>query len=383
MGRTLALRLAQQGLRVALTAPELGVASQRTAPLQSSPEPADVRAYALNQASRTLLESVRCWPSEKEASAVLCMQVHGDEQGHLCFSAQEQGVSALNWIVDVSALQAQLVQSVQFQPRIALFDTPQAAALSVICEGKASRTRQEFGVEFDVTNYEQSALAARVQCAQGHAQVAYQWFGKDEILAFLPLGGAAGNTYAIVWSTTPERAQALQTMDADDFCQALALASHETLGLPTLCSERATWPLQQAQARRWSGSNAQGAWVLAGDAAHNVHPLSGQGLNLGLGDVSALAQVLAERPYWRSPGDMRLLRAYERARKAELATIGRGTDALQMLFMHPHPVVQALRNWGMNQFNRSGLLKQWVTQRAMGRVHAPHPSTFAPAEQRT
>jgi ubiquinone biosynthesis UbiH/UbiF/VisC/COQ6 family hydroxylase len=245
----------------------------------------------------------------------------------------------------------------------------------VVCEGRTSQTRAEFGVDFEITPYGQSALAARIQCAQPHQQIARQWFSKGEILAFLPLDGPQGNLCALVWSVSPERAHALKNMDASDFCQALETASHGALGALTLNSERNVWALQQAQAHRWSGSSAQGAWVLAGDAAHNVHPLAGQGLNLGLGAGAELVRVLDARSYWRSVGDARLLRQYERARKADFAMIGNAGDALQRLFNHSHPALQTLRNLGMNGFEISGPLKHWVTRRAMGNTPTITPPT--------
>jgi hypothetical protein len=113
-------------------------------------------------------------------------------------------------------------------------------------------------------------------------------------------------------------------------------------------------------ARRWCGAlpgNPAASWVLAGDAAHNVHPLAGQGLNLGLGDVQALARILQERDAWRSTGDSKLLRRYERERKAGLAPMGLAMDGLQQLFSRPEAPLQALRNWGMQAFERSGPLK--------------------------
>jgi 2-polyprenyl-6-methoxyphenol hydroxylase-like FAD-dependent oxidoreductase len=124
--------------------------------------------------------------------------------------------------------------------------------------------------------------------------------------------------------------------------------------------------LQSASAQQWCGTNAQGAWVLAGDAAHTVHPLAGQGLNLGLGDVAALSKVLDARPYWRGVGDLRLLRAYARERKAALAMVGGVGDAMQQIFYHNNPVLASARNWGMSAFSRSGPIKQWVARRAMG-----------------
>ena len=356
VGRTLALHLAAKRLRVALCA----------TPNAASPSASDVRAYALNQPARALLEAVRCWPTEAQATPVQRMEVHGDDDATVVFDAADQGVAALNWIVDVPALEAQLAEAVRYQPLIELVDAPAAATLTVVSEGRASRTREEFGVDFAVTPYNQTALAARVECAQDHGQVARQWFHQGEILAFLPLGGPGGNFCAVVWSVSSERAHTLQALPDMEFSDALHTASHGTLGHLTLTSPRHTWPLQHALASRWSGSHAGRSWVLAGDAAHNVHPLAGQGLNLGLGDVAELVRVLDGRPYWRNVADPKLLRAYERARKADFALVGGAGDALQQLFAHPHAAAQGLRNWGMNQFNTLGAVKHWVAQRAMG-----------------
>jgi len=361
VGRTLALKLAAQRLRVAL------VDHQASVPTDGH---SDVRAYALNPASRTLLQDLRCWPDALHATPVLAMQVLGDAGGETLFEAADTAAEALNWIVDVPELERLLAAAVGFQGLIEVVDTPQAAPLTVVCEGKASATRQEFGVEFVAQPYAQWALAARVGCAVPHGQVARQWFarpdGLGEILALLPLGGAQGTQCALVWSAPPERAQALQALDAQAFCDELQAASHNALGEMTLVSERQTWPLQHSQAAHWCGHNAHGAWVLAGDSAHAVHPLAGQGLNLGLGDVAELCAVLETRPYWRGVGDQRLLRTYERARKTELALIGGAGDALQQLFSRDGEWARSLRNAGMRAFERSGPFKTWVSRRAMG-----------------
>lgn len=360
VGRTLALLLARERLHV-------GLVAQNPAPTRgASSDTDDVRAYALNARSRALLESLRCWPDALHATQVLKMQVKGDAGGEVNFSAAELDVPGLTWIVDVPVLEAQLADAVRFQAQIELLEAPQAATLTVICEGRASRTRAEFGVDFEVTPYSQTAIAARLSCERPHGQTARQWFTQGEILAFLPLGGAQGNSVAIVWSVLRERVQALMDESPSDFCQQLEVVSEGSLGKLSLVSERSAWPLQAAQARRWIGTHEGRAWALAGDAAHNVHPLAGQGLNLGLSDVAALAATLHDREYWRAVGDEKLLRRYERSRKAELSAMSATMDGLQQLFSQNGAPLQALRNWGMNGFERSGPIKQWVARQAMG-----------------
>ena len=359
VGRTLALLLARERLNVALVA--------NTA---RAPEAADVRAYALNAASRTLLESMRSWPDAEHATPVTHMRVQGDQDGEVHFDAAAQGVPALAWIVDVPALEIRLQDAVRFQPQVELVQAPVPAALTVVCEGRASRTRSELGAEFDIAPYPQHAIATRMACEKPHGQVARQWFSPDgSILAFLPLSGEGGSTVAVVWSVAPPLAAELLALEADAFAQRMQAASQGALGTLTLTSERATWPLQQAQARHWCGTlptSPAAAWVLAGDAAHNVHPLTGQGLNLGLGDAQALAQVLGGRDAWRSVSDLRLLRRYERQRKTALAPMGLATDGLHQLFSRPQGPWQMLRNWGMKGFDHSGPLKDWMARQAMG-----------------
>jgi 2-polyprenyl-6-methoxyphenol hydroxylase-like FAD-dependent oxidoreductase len=367
VGRTLALLLARERLRVGLV----------REPAFPGGAASDVRAYALNPASKELLETLRAWPDEQHATAVHAMEVHGDDGGELQFSSARQGAPALAWIVDVQALQERLAEALRYQPLVEWLDAPQPAPLVAVCEGKASATRAEFAVQYSVTPYPQRAIAARLNCEKPHGQTARQWFAGGEILAFLPLGGDQGNSVAVVWSVHEQRAPALQALDAAAFAAQLEAASHGALGKLTLASERAAWPLQLAQADRWCGqagspgsllSGVHSGWVLAGDAAHTVHPLAGQGLNLGLADARELAKVLHEREYWRSVGDARLLRRYERSRKADVLAMSATTDGLQQLFAQQAEPWQSLRNWGMTGFDRSGPLKAWVARRAMGRM---------------
>lgn len=365
VGRTLALLLAREKRRVALVAPP----AAGDHPTQAGHH--DVRAYALNAASRNLLESLRCWPDAAHTTPVQRMHVLGDRGGSVEFDAAAQQVDALAWIVDVPALEARLAEAVRFQPQVEVVDAPVSAALTVVCEGRTSATRAEFGVDFDVTPYAQHAIAARLTCKHHHQQVARQWFSPDGILAFLPTGGLQGNSVAVVWSVSPEQAALLMELPPQEFAGRVHEAGGGALGALTLVSERAAWPLQLARADRWCGTlppegRNHRSWVLAGDAAHNVHPLAGQGLNLGLADVQALANVLHARDYWRSVNDLRLLRRYERERKAAVWTMGLATDGLQQLFTRQNGPLPMLRNAGMKGFDMSGPFKDFVARQAMG-----------------
>lgn len=370
VGRSLALLLANERLKVAL------VTSAATA---SRGE--DVRAYALNGAAKNLLEGLRAWPDAPFVTPVRDMQVWSGDTGHaaaagpssatpgastrpsqLDFSAESVARAALAWIVDVPALEQQLAQAVRFQSRIETVQAPVKAALQVICEGQKSSSRNEFGASWSVKPYGQKAVAARLESDKPHQGVARQWFVRGEVLALLPLGGAAGNSLALVWSVSAGRADALQKLSSEEFCAALQADCGETTGKLSLTSERATWPLSLASADRWVGPG----WALAGDAAHAVHPLAGQGLNLGLADALALSEVIAQREYWRGLGDEKLLRRYERARKADVAAIGAVTDGLHGLFAQTDARWQVLRDWGMKGVGRSGPLKSWLVRQATG-----------------
>lgn len=348
VGRSLALLLARERLRVAIL--PLGPASTQ----------ADVRAYALNQASRELLEPLRVWPQDGELTPVRAMQVWGDDGGHLSFDAATE----LAWLVPASTLEDTLEQALRFAPQVSRLEPGQSptAALTVICEGRDSSSRQALGVTWDRRPYAHKAVAARLRSTAPHGGVARQWFRGADIVALLPLGGSQGDELALVWSLPQAQADALLALSADDFASALQEAVDPQVGRLSLSSPVMAWPLQLARAERWVGPG----WALAGDAAHTVHPLAGQGLNLGLADARELARVIAGREYWRGLGDVRLLRRYERRRKADVLAMGLLTDGLQGLFAHSDGRWQSLRNWGMNALEGNRLIKSWLTRQAMG-----------------
>lgn len=375
VGKALALLLARARIRVGLvqTAPSSAAAGQAQH---------DIRAFALNVASHALLSSLRAWP--EGSCAVQRMQVHGDgagaSEGLVQFDASVQGAEALAWIVDASALEERLQTAVSFAPEIILLNAPESAALTVICEGRTSASREAAGLHYAQTAYDQTAIAALVHTERPHQATARQWMQGGEVCALLPrnnmqhINADGGNSVALVWSVQHEHAQQLLALQDAQFCAALQAACGNALGAMHLDSHRAAWPLYLAQANHWVGQglggmlDGQDTWALAGDAAHAMHPLAGQGLNLGLGDAAELARVLAGKEYFRSYGDMRLLRRYERARKGDAAALRVATDGLQRLFALDDARARSLRNWGMRGFEALAPVKSAVMRRAMGRA---------------
>ena len=360
VGQSLALALARQGLQVAL------VCRSATAAAAAS---ADVRAYALNAASRALLQTLKVWDALPPAAVtpVLEMRISGDRPGAgLTFSAWQQAVEALAWIVDVPALEQALQTAVRYAQHITVVHDPAVvvqAPLMASCEGKTSFSREQLGVAITRHSYGHQAIAARLVCELPHSGVAHQWFCNPEVLALLPLDSpVAGRTVALVWSVADARAAELLALPQADFEQALGEASKGILGRLELVSPRAAWPLVRSQAQIWSGPG----WVLAGDAAHGIHPLAGQGLNLGLADVACLAKVLFERESWRGLGDEKLLRRYARARKIPTWVMDQGVDGLWQLFAAGNPMVKDVRNLGMTLLEQLPVLKRQLVRNALG-----------------
>jgi len=356
VGRSLALALARLGLRVALRGEPERAAGQE-----------DVRAYALNAASVELLRGLKVWDAlpAGAATAVLDMHVQGDAHGSaIDFSAWQQRVSALAWITDAAVLERELASAVRFAPHVTVVDAhaPLQAPLTALCEGKASAAREELGVTFERRDYGHQAIAARLTADRPHRGVARQWFRAPDVLALLPFDTPEPQrSWALVWSLPDERARELLALDGVAFEQALMSATGGEAGTLALASARASWPLMQAQASAWCGPG----WVLLGDTAHVVHPLAGQGLNLGLGDVAALVRVISGRETWRTLGDEKLLRRYARERAAPTWAMGQVTDGLLNLFSQQAPVLRELRNRGLGLVDRLPPLKRWLTARAL------------------
>jgi len=354
VGLATALALSRQGLRVAL----LGSLAEPAAP--------DIRAYALNAASVQLLVSLKAWDAipPDARTAVHEMHVEGDVPGAaIDFSAWQQALGELAWIVDAAELERALRSAVRFAPHVTPVDAEVPAALQVLAEGRDSAARDALGVQMRRHAYGQRAVAARLQSDRPHAGLARQWFRSPDVLALLPMDRPLpGCGLALVWSVPDHQADALMALSDDAFVQALNDATAGAAGTLALAGVRAQWPLALAHASRLCGPG----WVLLGDAAHVVHPLAGQGLNLGLADVATLAGVLAAREPWRPLGDERLLSRHARQRAGAVRAMGQVTDALLQLFASPQPLVKELRNRGLTLANHLTPLKRLLTSRALG-----------------
>ena len=358
VGLAAALALSRQGLAVAL----LGSLAEPTTP--------DIRAYALNAESVRLLQGLKVWdaiPADAR-TAVHEMHIEGDVAGFsLDFSAWSQSVGELAFIVDAAELERALRSAVRFAPHVTVVCADVPAALEVLAEGKDSASRERLGVQMQRHGYGQRGVAARLLSTQPHAGLARQWFRSPDVLALLPLDrplfeGRSGHGLGVVWSLPDSRADEVMALSDEAFIATLMDATAGAAGALSLVSPRAQWPLMLAQADSLTGPG----WVLVGDAAHVVHPLAGQGLNLGLADVAALAQVLSARESWRLLGDPKLLARYARQRHGPVRIMAQMTDGLLHLFASPAPMARELRNRGLGLVNGLSPIKRWLTRAALG-----------------
>ena len=373
VGASFALALRGAGLKLALV--------EAQAPAAASEE-WDSRVYAISPGSAAFLQDLGAW--KRIDSARLCavqeMQVCGDGDGaQLQFSAYESGVPELAWTVESRRLQAVLWQRLEHQHNLELLCPDKCEALKlgaeaaeltlasgailraklvVAADGRHSWVRQAAGIAVQDRPYAQMGVVANFNCAAEHHNTAYQWFRHDGVLAYLPL---PGRRMSMVWSTPDAHAAELLALPAHELCARVAAAGREALGTLDMLSPAAQFPLT----RQHAACLAAPRIALIGDAGHVLHPLAGQGVNLGFGDAAALAEVLLQRELFRDPGEIRLLRRYERARAEDIIALAWVTDGLHKLFAAPGGAAAKLRNAGLNLTNALPVLKNLLIRRAL------------------
>ena len=374
VGASFALALRGAGLKLAVVEAQTPVAAG---------DAWDSRVYAISPGSAAFLDGLGAWKrvDRERICAVHEMLVHGDGAGaRLLFSAYESGVPELAWIVEKRQLQAVLWQGLEHQHKLELVcpdrcETLQLredaveltlasgrtlrARLVVAADGMHSWARRAAGMAAAQKSYGQMGVVANFSCAGAHHNTAHQWFRGDGVLAYLPL---PGQRMSMVWSTPDDHAAELLALPAEALCARVAEAGEDALGKLELLSAPMQFPLAKLRAARLAAPRI----ALIGDAGHVLHPLAGQGVNLGFGDAAALARVLLQREVFRDAGDIRLLRRYERARAEDILALAWVTDGLQQLFAAPGGVAAKLRNAGLNLTNALPVLKNLLIRRALG-----------------
>lgn len=371
--------------------------------LEPGPEPAALddtlgfRVYALSRASERVLAHVGVWPLIASRAGAYDRMVVWESglgpasEGGLIFDAEDNAEPNLGHIVDHEGLTFGLGQraaecsnvAIQFGTGVDKIDraaryvqgsdgTTYPFDLLIGADGSASQVRGEFDIPVFERNYNQRALVGHVASEQPHAHTAWQCFLPTGPVALLPMiNGQCG----LVWSVDDAQADILAALPKEAFNARLTEATGGVLGKVSLTSERGVFPLKFIHAERY----CEAGMVLVGDAAHTVHPLAGQGLNLGILDAAALAEVVIEAGLsGQHPGDRRVLRRYERWRKSENLSMAIGLDGLHRLFKLPAPWFPPLRRLGISALTQVPAARRLLMAKAMGlRGDLPAVARFA------
>ena len=367
------LACALEGLRVAII--DAPLAAPTTGPFDS-------RVYAVSPGNAAFLDRLGAWGRLPPGAAtpVHAMSVTGDDgESRLAFDAWDCGVSELAWIVEervlLEALHAVLrertgLERIAPARGVALRVAPEAveldldvgirivAKLVVGADGARSFVRDAAGIGVREREYGHAAVVANFACERDHRGVAHQWFRGGPVLALLPMRDGHAS---MVWSTSAAEAERLAALAPASLAAEVERESRGTLGALEVVTPARVFPLRRIGAAAMAAERV----ALAGDAAHVVHPLAGQGVNLGFGDVRALAGVIASREPSRDIGEHALLRRYERSRAEAILAMDATVDGLFRLFGAQAPAVRRLRNAGMELVDRVGVLKNLLIRHAM------------------
>jgi ubiquinone biosynthesis UbiH/UbiF/VisC/COQ6 family hydroxylase len=365
-GTALALALARTAHRVALLEPQ--------PPAPPAPD-WDSRIYAFSPGNVAWLEALGAWRAPLRAEPVRTMRIRGDAGALLTLDALDAGLPELAWIAENGRLQYTLWQAAREQGRVALIEGAAEAVawgeqthtllladggrlcarLLVGADGAHSWLRRQAGIEVDEEDYDQAGIVANFETERPHRGIAFQWFRRDGVLAWLPL---PGRRISIVWSSRNADVPERLALPAEDFARRVAEAGGHALGALRLVTPPVAFPLKRRRARAW----VRPGLALVGDAAHSVHPLAGQGVNLGFRDGRLLAEMLAGGG---NPGEIGRLKAYALRRVEDVSTMQFVTGGLKKLFNDDAPALEWLRNTGLTITDRQAWLKQALVRHAI------------------
>jgi len=381
VGATLACLLAQMGRKVAVIEASKTLYKPKNFDIDA---PYDLRVSAISRASQRAFEKIKAWDAMLSMRALPYEVMNvwdgdgsGYGDGNVRFDAADLGEPNLGHIIENSAVQSAVAASMAsfenvrvYQPaRLKHFEVLSdyveatlesgeqlSSDLIVGADGANSQVRTLAGIDVIVDDYAQRGLVATVKTQEHHQFTAWQRFLPTGPLAFLPL---ADGSCSIVWTLPSDRADYYLSLNKTDFKLALAEAFDHKLGKITKVSDRAAFPLRGSQATPYVLDRI----ALIGDAAHTIHPLAGQGVNLGIKDAVELAQQLMDIS---DCGSLKALRRYERARRGDNVMTMRAMEGFRLLFGHSASSVKTARNFGMNLFNRVPAVKNQVIKKAMG-----------------
>jgi 2-octaprenylphenol hydroxylase len=377
VGNTLACALLQQGLHVAL------IEAMSVQPIELNAT--DVRTFAITRASERIFEHVGAWQLMQDLRVSPFQQMHvwdANTSGMIHFDSTQIHEPILGHIVEQSVIQTALLARLRQYENLTWYRPAKVKQFQLInqvmqvtledgrilttqllvgAEGANSTLRTAAGIPYKIQDYGQQAIVANVSTGLSHQHTAWQRFLRTGPLAFLPLQDV--HQCSIVWSADTPEAQRLMRLDKTTFQHELSQAFEYKLGDVIECGQRAIFPLQRRHAEHY----VQPRLALVGDAAHTIHPLAGQGVNLGLLDAATLSQVIEEARFsQRDFGNNAVLQRYERWRKGETLAMMLAMDSFKQLFASEQPVVQWTRAFGLNISNLASPLKRLMMQHAMG-----------------
>lgn len=348
----------------------------------------DQRIYAISPANARWLSDLGAWQllDQSRIGEMQAMEIWGDAtKTPLSLSSEDANADDLGFIIEERALKLALLQRVQESGIRTLFGkactkliaTPKRAVLEledgsslesqllIAADGVNSWVRQQLNVPVIQKPYQQTALVANFITEKPHGNIARQWFRQEAgaegdehrcgILAWLPL---PGNRISIVWSAPTALAHDLLQFNSQELAYEVQLAGNAVLGKLTMIGEPAAFPLTLKKAEAFVHDSV----VLAGDAAHRIHPMAGQGVNLGFRDIVDLVEILNTRHAYQPINDNGLLKRYTRVRKSDVSNMLMLTNGLYYLFDRSNPFVRKIRNWGLSASNQPILKKLLVKE---------------------